>query len=591
MADREAPFSPPAPTGPANAAAANVAPPPLQGPHGSAAQDALLQKRLDKLRQQLQAEMNFEEDDDDDDELRPLRIEAAMERARDRIPAYKDAKAAYQAIERQAREILQGVTETLSTEDPVKTVFATAQVALKRWNSTVRPQLEAAAASANACWFRPTVRDPLQGKTSMLLAEFDAAEARLTTIAASVFPVVSGASSSSGDHKKDAFQFDAAAYIGAHAFSGDGNPKQVLEGYRQWQGKWDAAVKYMRAHYTDVDPSVLLSKLQDTLSGKALDLALTVPPNTAGGYESALKKLQGRYDDSVALAAAYLAPLDRPDSSTTYLERHELAENAREQLRILHPILEEEQMDLLDFMVLRPVFAAMPSSQRADWDAFVLDLKAAHSKESAGVPWRQGMALNSDTFFAWSKGFATRHKDEVPQEETSVFHATDPKRSPSSGEHQKCVIHGASSLHATSVCPDVASMTTEKWRKACRDIHHCGYCAFPYKAGHYLTCKVTCSLCQGHHLDLRCGKDPARPPPRARGSEDARKPAAKRPRSELDAASLATTVAKSVAAAFSRRSLPRPLQALLCLQPLHLQQASHLASSSSKREEERAGSL
>ena len=88
-----------------------------------------------------------------------------------------------------------------------------------------------------------------------------------------------------------------------------------------------------------------------------------------------------------------------------------------------------------------------------------------------------------------------------------------------------------------------------KVEEACRDIRHCGYCAFPYKAGHYLTCKVTCSLCQGHHLDLRCGKDPARPPPRARGSEDARKPATKRPRSELDAASLATTVAKSVAAA------------------------------------------
>ena len=467
MSDHKAPLSPPAP-----AAQANVAPPPLQGPQGSAAQDALLQKRLGKLRQQLHAEMTYE--DEDDEELRSLRIEAALEQARDRIPIYDDAKAAYRVVERKAREILHVITETLSSDDPVKTAFATAEVALKRWNSSVRPELEVAAAAANASWYRPTIRDPLQGATSVLLAEFDAAEARITTVGASAFPMAS-TSSSLGEHKKDAFQFDAAAYIGAHSFSGDGNPKQVLEGYRQWRGKWEAAVKYMRSHFTGVEPSVLLSKLQDTLSGKALDLALTVPPNTADGYESALRKLQGRYDDSFALATAYLVPLDRPDNTASFLDRHEAAENAREQLRVLHPILEEEQMNLLDFMVLRPVFAAMPSTQKADWDAFVLNLKAAHSKESPGVPWRQGMALNSETFFGWSKGFATRHKDEIPQEET-------------------------------------------------------------------------CSRCQGHHIDLRCGKDPPRPPLRA-NSADTRKPATKRPRSELDAALLATTVAKSVAAA------------------------------------------
>jgi len=441
MSDHKAPLSPPAP-----AAQANVAPP-LQGPQGSAAQDALLQKRLGKLRQQLHAEMTYE--DEDDEELRSLRIEAALEQARDRIPIYDDAKAAYRVVERKAREILHVITETLSSDDPVKTAFATAEVALKRWNSSVRPELEVAAAAANASWYRPTIRDPLQGATSVLLAEFDAAEARITTVGASAFPMAS-TSSSLGEHKKDAFQFDAAAYIGAHSFSGDGNPKQVLEGYRQWRGKWEAAVKYMRSHFTGVEPSVLLSKLQDTLSGKALDLALTVPP-------------------------AYLVPLDRPDNTASFLDRHEAAENAREQLRVLHPILEEEQMNLLDFMVLRPVFAAMPSTQKADWDAFVLNLKAAHSKESPGVPWRQGMALNSETFFGWSKGFATRHKDEIPQE-------------------------------------------------------------------------VTCSRCQGHHIDLRCGKDPPRPPLRA-NSADTRKPATKRPRSELDAALLATTVAKSVAAA------------------------------------------
>ena len=106
MSNHKAPLSPPAP-----AAQANVAPP-LQGPQGSAAQDALLQKRLSKLRQQLHAEMTYE-DEEDDEELRSLRIEAALEQARDRIPVYDGAKAAYRVVECKAREILHVITETV----------------------------------------------------------------------------------------------------------------------------------------------------------------------------------------------------------------------------------------------------------------------------------------------------------------------------------------------------------------------------------------------------------------------------------------------------------------------------------------------
>ena len=330
------------------------------------AKEALLQIRLERLRQELLVDFQDEEPD-----LIDLKVTVALEEAVEKFPRHDAAVKAFRGAERQARAVLARICELLGAPGatPLKEELGEAQVAHGRWTSTLRPTLVASLAAAAESWYRPC-NDPLEEVANALLKEFDAVEARVNVAKEAATPALPASSSNSGATKQEARLFDATTFVPV-AFSGSGDPREVLGGYRTWRGAWLDAAKHMEEECLGTTSKLLLAKLQKTLEGTALDLVRSIPPETPGGYDEALKKLAARYDESVALAAAYLAPL-HDGSGGSFKKRHEHLAEAFSHLKLLLPILEEERVSTIDFLIIQRMLPGMPATQRKDWEGHIV---------------------------------------------------------------------------------------------------------------------------------------------------------------------------------------------------------------------------
>ena len=137
-----------------------------------------------------------------------------------------------------------------------------------------------------------------------------------------------------------------------------------------------------------------------------------------------------------------------------------------------------------------------------------MDLELAHKRKEAATKWRQGKAINRQTFLGWHKSFALKNKKEENSSANAFLASGKTTSSQSaSAPHRGCVLHGEQAIHGTIDCKAVAWADTKKWSQACKSFHVCSRCLIPWVPQHHLNCAAKCSRCQGSHHAIRCGKD------------------------------------------------------------------------------------
>ena len=307
--------------------------------------------------------------------------------------------------------------------------------------------------------------------------------------------------------KKPARLLDVSNFV-TDKFSGEGEAKAALTSFRTWRATWESAVRHMRDKCSGFEHEILFPKMRSTLEGPAAELVSTIPPESAKSYDEALQKLERKYGDPIALAAAYVADIHRLPHDKSPESCHNRIKDGFIQLGALVETIEEEEISLLDFFIIQGVLTGLPAATQNHWRAHIIDLEQAHSAKDSGTPWRQGKAFNRQTFIAWHESFAMKNKD-ASSVGADVFLATGTPKSSGSRDpaHPGCVLHGPTSKHGTLECKAVEWADTKKWIQLTRDAQVCGKCLEPWTQDHFQACSAKCSRCQGHHHTIRCGKD------------------------------------------------------------------------------------
>ena len=329
------------------------------------------------------------------------------------------------------------------------------------------------------------------------------------------------ATSSSSSTNTTARTFVVKDHISA-VFKGEGEPSEILGGYRRWIGEWKDALVALNA-LPGISNSVRLIKLQQGLGGEALKLVSAIPAKTEDGYDRAMQRLHEKFHDPVAFATALLKAAETD-------KRPRAVEETFSHIRSLREAMREENVELEDFFALNPVLDRLSEKERTSWKRYVVSLRTRHDSEqarsqallysapgSSSAPaaatdtksdWKVGHAYNSRTFSNWREEYAAA---ETPAEEGGVhlagagFRGRPHAPSSSSSSSPGCAVHSWSAGHASEDCSALRRMDSATWAQKAWSSRACIHCARKLGLGHRCPTKGWGTCGERGHIAARCG--------------------------------------------------------------------------------------
>ena len=450
--------------------------------------EALLKLRLDALATELAP--GLEAKFPGDNHRQRAELQAKLQAARLQIPIREAAEKEFRAAAKKTKSLLARLQKMGAADKIPEVQIAAGLREMDRWQNELKPKLAASLEQAEGAYYGPEDEDELADQADELEAEMAAAMAPFD-MASKVPAPASVTTAIAHVHAVEIKNFVPVP------FSGEGQPGDILRNFRTWRHNWAQAEQHLDG-CVGVTAAIKLSKMLAVLSGAALDIVKDIPAGLEGGYELALKDLDDRYHDPVALASAFLASAEE--------DRPKAAADALNQLGVLQPVLEEEGVKMPEFYVLAPILTRLPDPMKASWKAHTVAAKNRHeqgeaTKEGDKTPWKAGMALNVAGYTAWREEYAARN--QAP--EGAVFLAGTKDSAPPNPKSGKCPIHGAEASHDGSECREIGWKTGEEWVAICRKSRVCYRCFGDWQIGHKCP-PLRCPTCQGDHRKLRHNK-------------------------------------------------------------------------------------
>lgn len=476
-------------------------------PPAMSAREALLQRKLQKLRVEL--EHQVEEEDEEDKEAI---IAALLEDAHEKIPLYEKARQKFRGLVKEAGDVVETIKATVNMAVDLQVVTQERNAmaglidsSVQQFNDHLRQQLRSARDEAKSAWFKADESlEPSYEESKKTEEEVDIAIARAKSALVDAglrkdpSKTVPATTATGGTSTPTAGRlFDVSNFV-REKFTGEGEPEEALKSYRRFKLAWDAADVELTKKYTDVTDDTRLDKLKQGVSGSALELIAGIEAGTKDGYRLALEALAAKWDDAAALGAAHIRTLLRQESVT---KKAKSVKQALTQLRALMPVLEAEEIQILDLLAVALVVPTLPADFQKNWK------KDLHQKRiQGGDNWKKGEAIDTDKFVAWLETEAIGAPDQEEEETAaeSVFLAGGSSATTGEKRIPGCILCGPTFKHRTVDCRNVSSVSHEVWHDACKRASACFKCFRPYNKAH--NCMNTCMECGGPHHHLRCTK-------------------------------------------------------------------------------------
>ena len=449
----------------------------------------LQQVKLVKLKAEFVAQFK----DISDATERDLRVNAAMEKARECLPRHEDVVSNHRVAFKQAQDTKKRLQKALQNaqvavnEDERKIALNKAARIAKDLEANHFPDLKSLSVTATHVWYR-SCSEPIGKANGDLRDEVDDLLAQVDALApAPVQSVATPASSTItlAPAPKMVNKFDITEFVKPN-FTGEGGALEALQAFRVFQDQLERAMNSLK-EYQNVDDSVRLDKLRRCLSGKALELANKIPAATPKSFELVLQLLRSRYEDPFALAGAYVDTLPAKQDGPLSVSS-EAQESAVRQLEALRPVLLEQDVDPLELVIIHQGLKALPAAAQANWKS---QLSAAKDRGD-----KLGKILNTKDYLQWLRTYAVAHPDTV-QESAEVFLASG-----NTTTKRMCPFHGG---HGAFECKDLLTMRPKEWFALTKSRNICARCLAPWVPGH--NCTGRCNKCRGRHLTLRCALD------------------------------------------------------------------------------------
>jgi hypothetical protein len=336
--------------------------------------------------------------------------------------------------------------------------------------------------------------------------------------------------------RQSAIYLDAKKFI-SEAFKGEEDSLTCLQDYASWKAAWDIFYQELKAT-SDGSEILAFSKMKTVLKGEALRLVSNFDARDQTSYEKAIKILEDKYSDKIALAISFIKDATKPSNDPVKKIRD--MDHALAGLLALKESFEKETVNFYDFIIILMMSANMSEDMLDNWTSYKENLKQQHlanqrnkSEGREEKPWTAGMAENVTTFRAWMSVFvAPLSKKEQNQKQNT------PETSTASNffvRKEECFV--CKGNHPYWKCSDVLKMNTSTWRYVCFKNNRCGLCSNPYTDNSHLkSCSANCRICTGKHNSVMCSKNKFRTGQlfRKRLGEDMNKEEHKRHRQDDD---------------------------------------------------------
>ena len=276
-------------------------------------------------------------------------------------------------------------------------------------------------------------------------------------------------------------------------FTGEGNPQDILGGFRSWEAEWEDARKNLDKCPGATAP-IRLTKLQLALGGAALKLVKAIPAGTDDGYDLAIKKLRETYHNPVGLATALLNAAETE-------KRPRIHQETDAHVKSLRAAMLEEEVTLETFYFLHPILKRLSTKDAASWSKWIVSQRTRFNTEQQRLAagdrkvWRVGMAYNLESFSNWREETVPEDAEETAEDAGVHLAGARYPSSPSSSNTGRggCAVHGWQVSHRSTDCHVLKNMDGETWARAARAMNACVKCGEFFKRGH--TCpRLVCSL-------------------------------------------------------------------------------------------------
>ena len=284
-------------------------------------------------------------------------------------------------------------------------------------------------------------------------------------------------------------------------FTGEGNPQDILGGFRSWEAEWEDARRALDKCPGATAP-IRLTKLQLALGGAALKLVKSIPAGTDDGYDLAMKKLKETYHNPVGLATALLNAAETEKKPRIHQETDA-------HVKSLRAAMLEEEVTLETFYYLHPILKRLSSKDAASWNKWIVSQRTRFNTEQQRLaaddrkPWRVGMAYNLESFSNWREETVPDQEGEAA-EDAGIHLAGSRYPTPSSSNRGGCALHGWVGGHHSRDCLVLRNMDGETWVRTALAMNACVKCGEQFRRGHQCPSQ-SCSLChQSGHSAFRC---------------------------------------------------------------------------------------
>ena len=466
-------------------------------------------------RFEVQLKTELEERYPDDEEMRTIKLRGTLAIAKRRIPRRAAAINLYEAVKGRVTRLtasLMSLRGTAETGEIPPDTQARALLDIQRWETSLEAEfLETQRRLEAAYYGLDKLNDPLSVQADQIRSVLNDAMAPFrhpkspAKQPAAPATATSAPTPSTTPAVVTARAFVVKDYVPV-PFTGEGDPKDILGGFRSWEAEWEDA-KTNLDKCPGVTAPIRLTKLQTALGGAALKLVKGIPMETEDGYDLAVKKLRDTYHNPVGLATALLKAAESDPRARCFSETDA-------HIRSLRAAMKEEDVELEVFYFLQPILDRLSPKDAASWAKYIVSQRTRYKTEQqripedARVPWKVGMAYNVESFSNWREEALP---DQQPAEEAGVHlaGANFPGRASSDQDEGGCAFHGWSSPHLSSACLSIQRMDSPTWINTVIAVNACVRCGRRYHRDHRCGAEA-CSLCgEKGHAAFRCGRHAA----------------------------------------------------------------------------------
>lgn len=280
-----------------------------------------------------------------------------------------------------------------------------------------------------------------------------------------------------------------------------GDEPTARNDYDVWKKKWHHAVGRIRDTCQEADPAAMLHLLRSALSGTAAKITAS-----ALSVEAALKILEGKYDDIVALMESFIPVHHAVAEPRTPQERAAEALAFWDRWPRMREQLDSQAVDFDCFNGIQAQLNAFGPVAARKWKA---EVKAELREKPAGT--KVGEVVNHERFGKWLQKISDELETKVEGEETTsagLFAATTAETSSNvetaTSSIKGCLICGTAASHESAACRKLGNMESEKFFAICKEKQACKRCAqTTWSTSHGKLCAVKCNTCGKGHLTAR----------------------------------------------------------------------------------------